>query len=48
MTFIYLESMPSAEELYKTIQTETNMWGDLLLVTGGCLKPEKYFWYMLD
>ena len=40
--------MPSAEYLYETIQAETKMWGDLLLATGGCLKPEKCFWYMLD
>ena len=46
--YCWVESMPSAEDLYETIQTETKMWGDLLLATGGCLKPEKCFWYMLD
>ena len=46
--YCWAESMPSAEDLYETIQTETKMWGDLLLATGGCLKPEKCFWYMLD
>ena len=46
--YCWVESMPSAEDLYETIQIETKMWGDLLLATGGCLKPEKCFWYMLD
>ena len=40
--------MPNAEDLYETIQTETKMWGDLLVSTGECLRPEKCFWYMLD
>ena len=31
-------------ELSKKIQEETN----LLIVTGGCLKPERCFWYLLD
>ena len=43
----WVESMPSAKDLYETIQTETKMWGDLLLATGGCLRSEKCFWYML-
>ena len=46
--YCWVESMPRAEDLYETIQAETKMWGDLLLATGGCLKPEKCFWYMLD
>jgi hypothetical protein len=46
--YCWVESMQSAEELYETIQEETKMWGDLLLATGGCLKPEKCFWYVLD
>ena len=41
--YCWVESMPSAEDLYETIQTETKMWGDLLLATGGCLKPENVF-----
>ena len=24
------------------------MWGDLLCCTGGALKPEKCFWYLVD
>ena len=41
--YCWLESMQSAEELYETIQEETKLWGDLLLATGGCLKPENVF-----
>ena len=36
----WVESMSSAKEPYETIQAETQMWGDLLLATGECLKPE--------
>ena len=46
--YCWVESMRSAEELYETIQEETKMWSELLLATGGCLKPEKCFWYALD
>ena len=46
--YCWVESMQSAEELYETIQAETKMCGDLLLATGGCLKPEQCFWYMLE
>ena len=42
--YCWVESMPSAEELYETIQAKTKMWEDLLLATGGCLKPKKCFW----
>ena len=41
--YCWVESMPSAEELYETSQAETKTWGDLLLATGGCLKPENVF-----
>ena len=41
--YCWVESMPSAEYLYETIHIETKMWGDLLLATGGCLKPENVF-----
>ena len=46
--YCWVESMKNAEELHDTIQKETTMWGDLLLATGGCLAPDKCFWYMLD
>ena len=41
--YCWLESVKYAEELHETIQKETKLWGDLLLATGGCLKPEKCF-----
>ena len=40
--YCWVESMPSAEDLYETIQAETKMWGDLLLATGGSLSHDKY------
>ena len=35
--YCWVESMPSAEDLYETIQAETKMWGDLLLALGDTL-----------
>ena len=46
--YCWVESTPGAKDLYEMIQAETKMWGDLLLATGGCLRPAKCFWYMLD
>ena len=46
--YCWIESMESAEEMYEQIQKKTKAWGHLLMATGGCLKPEKCFWYILD
>ena len=46
--YCWIEYMESAEEMYEQIQKETTAWGHLLMATGGCLKPEKCFWYILD
>ena len=34
--------------IYQEVQESTHMWGDLLCCTGGALKPEKCFWYLVD
>ena len=46
--YCWVESMKNAEELYETTQKETKIWRDLLLAIGCCLKPEPFFWYILD
>ena len=45
--YFWVDSMQSAEELYSHIQKETIARGELLMATGKCLKPEKYFWCIL-
>ena len=42
------ESLKLGEELFEKIQEETNAWGNLLIATGGCLKLDKCFWYLLN
>jgi hypothetical protein len=39
--------MPSDEEFLQLVQNATNDWAGLVHATGGLLKPQKYFWYML-
>jgi hypothetical protein len=35
-------------ELWAQTQFEIKQWSCLLNATGGALKPEKYWWYLLD
>ncbi len=39
--------MPSDKEFLQLVQSATNNWAGLVHVTGGSLKPQKCFWYML-
>ncbi len=39
--------MPLDEESLQLVQNATNDWAGLVHVTGGLLKPQKCFWYML-
>jgi hypothetical protein len=39
--------MPLDEEFLQLVQNATNNWAGLVHLTGGSLKPQKYFWYML-
>jgi hypothetical protein len=39
--------MPSDREFLQLVQNATNDWEGLVHVTGGSLKPQKCFWYML-
>ena len=38
----------TSEQVYQETQDSLYVWGDLLLCTGGALKPEKCFWYLVD
>ena len=42
------DSLKVGKELFGKIQEETNALRNLLITTGGCLKPEKCFWYLID
>jgi hypothetical protein len=39
--------MPLDEELLQLVQSVTNNWTGLVHATGGLLKPQNCFWYML-
>jgi hypothetical protein len=39
--------MPLDEEFLQIVQNTTNDWAGLVHATGGSLKPQKCFWYML-
>ncbi len=40
--------MPSDKEFLQLVQNATNDWAGLVHATGGSLKPQKCFWYMLS
>ena len=46
--YCWADSLKTGEELLEQIQEETYAWGSLLMATGGCLKSEKCFWYLLN
>ena len=46
--FNWLESLLSAEEIWEETQDSILMWGTLLCASGGALKSEKCWWYLLD
>ena len=35
----------SDTSIYNQLQASINFWNGILRVTGGTLKPEKYYWY---
>jgi hypothetical protein len=39
--------MPSDEEFLQLVQNKNNDWAGLVHATGGSLKLQKCFWYML-
>jgi hypothetical protein len=42
------EDLLDPGELWCQAQLELEQWSCLLNATGGALKPEKCFWYLLD
>ena len=46
--FNWLKSLTTAEEIWEETQDSILMWGTLLCASGGALKPEKCWWYLLD
>jgi hypothetical protein len=49
-TYLYTwrEGILDSGELWCQAQLELEHWSCLLNTTGGALKPEKCFWYLLD
>ena len=43
-----LEEEESVEEAHAAMQLAINSWSDLLIASGGALKPEKCFYYLLS
>ena len=46
--FTWKEDITDPFELMLQAQKEITQWSLLLNATGGALKPEKCFWYLLD
>ena len=46
--FTWKEDITDPYELMLQAQKEITQWSLLLNATGGALKPEKCFWYLLD
>jgi hypothetical protein len=44
---INLEKDETADDPHAAIQNSMNSWGNLLIATGGALKPEKCFYSIL-
>lgn len=43
-----LEEEESVEEAHEALQMSVDSWSDLLIASGGALKPEKCFFYLLS
>ena len=46
--YIMDECIKSGYDLWYKTQEATTAWGKLLIATGGALKPEKCFYYVVD
>jgi hypothetical protein len=46
--YMWREHITDPPELWAQTQTKMAQWSNLLNATGGVLKPEKCFWYLLD
>ena len=46
--YVMDECIKSKYDLWHETQDATTSWGKLLLATGGALKPEKCFYYLVD
>jgi hypothetical protein len=46
--YTWLEDILDPGEVWSQAQLELEHWSRLLNATGGALKPEKCFWYLLD
>ena len=45
---INLDGNETAGEAHSAIQNSVKSWGNLLIATGGTLKPEKYFFSIIS
>ena len=45
---VYLPELKDSASVFREMQESVSEWGHLLCSTGGALKPEKCYWYMID
>ena len=46
--YTWKEDSVDPGEVWSQAQLELEHWSSLLNATGGALKPEKCFWYLID
>ena len=46
--YVWLPELKTSEEVWREMQDSVLIWGELLNVTGGALKPEKCYWSLVD
>ena len=46
--YIWKDDLKTGREVWEQTQEEVTLWGNLLIATGGAVKVDKSFWYLLD
>ena len=46
--YCWEDALKADRQLSVKIEEDTYTWGDFLIATRSCLKPENCFWYLLD
>lgn len=46
--YVFDDTLTSAHSVWRKAQAAVDLWARLLMATGGAIKAEKSFWYLLD
>lgn len=46
--YVYDDLLSSSHSVWQRAQSAVDLWARLLMATGGAIKAEKSFWYLLD